>query len=72
MEGPAVTRSARVARMAGVGEVRVSRPVHDLVAGAGLAFTPREAMTTNEGHEWPTYAVDPASLRPVDRDDDDR
>jgi hypothetical protein len=64
IEGPAMTRSVSVARLAGMGEVLVSRPVHDLVAGAGLAFTPREDMRTGDGQAWPTYAVDPASLRP--------
>jgi hypothetical protein len=71
MDGPAVLRSARVARLAGMGEVLVSRPVHDLVAGAGLAFTPREVMSTSDGQRWPTYAVDPESLRPTSRRDGD-
>ncbi len=64
IDGPAAARSARVARLADMGEVLVSRPVHDLVAGAGLVFMPRGDMVADDGQRWPTYAVDPASLRP--------
>ena len=65
IEGPAMARSAHVARLARMGEVLVSRPVHDLVAGAGLAFTAREEVTGGDGQGCQTYVVDPASLRPV-------
>jgi class 3 adenylate cyclase/pimeloyl-ACP methyl ester carboxylesterase len=39
--GLAVHIGARVAAAAGAGEVLATRTVHDLVAGSGLAFTPR-------------------------------
>ena len=40
-EGVAVHLAARVAALAGAGEVLVSRTVRDLVAGSGLEFTDR-------------------------------
>ena len=64
VEGSAVARSADLARIAEGNDVLVSRPVHDLVAGAGLTFTPRAPLTTADG-QWPTFAVNPASLRPA-------
>ncbi len=41
MEGVAVHLAARVAALAGPGEVLVSRTVRDLVAGSGIEFTDR-------------------------------
>ncbi|MGV3516910.1 alpha/beta fold hydrolase [Luteitalea sp.] len=65
VEGPAVARSAEVARVARCGAVVVSRPVHDLVAGAGLAFVRASDVTVADGQVWPTFEVDPESLRPT-------
>ena len=59
VQGIAVHIGARVAAMAGAGEVLVSRTVTDLVAGSGLGFTDRGT------HElrgvpglWQVFAVD--------------
>ncbi|HTV02275.1 MAG TPA: alpha/beta fold hydrolase [Luteitalea sp.] len=65
VDGVAVTRAATVAAAADAGEVLVSRPVHDLVAGGGLGFLERGDVRTPDGQDWPTFAVDPASLRPA-------
>jgi class 3 adenylate cyclase len=63
VEGDAAGRAADVAASARDGEVLVSRPVRDLVAGGGLAFSERDGVRTRDGRHWPTFAVDPASLR---------
>ena len=63
VEGAAAGRAADVAASAHDGEVLVSRPVHDLVAGGGLVFRECGAVRTRDGRQWPTFAVDPASLR---------
>jgi class 3 adenylate cyclase len=56
--GIAVHIGARVAGMAGPGEVLVSSTVKDLVVGSGLAFTDRgtHALKGAPG-EWHLYAV---------------
>jgi pimeloyl-ACP methyl ester carboxylesterase/DNA-binding winged helix-turn-helix (wHTH) protein len=63
VEGDAAGRAADVAASARDGEVLVSRPVRDLVAGGGLGFSERDGVRTRDGRHWPTFAVDPASLR---------
>ena len=59
MRGLAVHIGARVAALAGAGEVLVSRTVKDLVVGSGLTFSDR-GRTALKGvpGEWELYAVD--------------
>lgn len=57
--GIAVHIGARVASLAGAGEVLVSRTVTDLVAGAGVAFTDRgEHSLKGVPGIWQLFAVD--------------
>ena len=52
--------SPRVAMLAQVGEVLVSRTVMDLVAGSGLRFRDRGAYQLAAGlGKWPVFAVEP-------------
>jgi pimeloyl-ACP methyl ester carboxylesterase len=56
--GIAVHIGARVAAVAGKGEVLVSRTVKDLVAGSGIQFTDRGTHTLKGvPDEWQLYAV---------------
>jgi class 3 adenylate cyclase len=56
--GLAVHIGARVAGLAGPGEVLVSRTVRDLVAGSGLRFDERgEYELKGVPERWPLYAV---------------
>jgi class 3 adenylate cyclase len=56
--GIAVHIGARVAAVAGEGEVLVSRTVKDLVAGSGIAFTDRGTHTLKGvPDEWQLYSV---------------
>jgi class 3 adenylate cyclase len=56
--GIAVHIGARVAAVAGAGEVLVSRTVKDLVAGSGILFTDRGTFTLKGvPDEWQLYAV---------------
>jgi class 3 adenylate cyclase len=57
--GIAVHIGARVAALAGAGEVLVSSTVKDLVAGSGLRFSDRgmQALKGVPG-EWHIYAVE--------------
>ena len=60
LRGVAVSVGARVAALAGPGDVLVSRTVVDLVAGSGLAFEPRgEHALKGLPGTWPLYAVVP-------------
>ncbi|HXQ51319.1 MAG TPA: adenylate/guanylate cyclase domain-containing protein [Stellaceae bacterium] len=62
--GIAVHTGARVAALAGAGEVLVSSTVKDLVAGSGLSFSDRGAKSLKGvPGEWRLYAVErsPAS-----------
>ena len=57
--GIAVHIGARVAAMAGAGEVLVSSTVKDLVAGSGIAFVDRGAHALKGvPGEWRLHAVD--------------
>jgi class 3 adenylate cyclase len=54
---------ARVAALAGPGEVFVSRTVRDLVAGSGLTFTDRgERELKGVPDRWQIYAASRASV----------
>jgi class 3 adenylate cyclase len=56
--GLAVHIGARVAGLAGPGEILVSRTVRDLVAGSGLRFAERgEHELRGVPDSWPLYAV---------------
>jgi class 3 adenylate cyclase len=56
--GIAVHIGARVAAVAGAGEVLVSRTVKDLVAGSGIVFADRGTHTLKGvPDEWQLYAV---------------
>lgn len=56
--GLAVHIGARVAALAGPGEILVSRTVRDLVAGSGLHFAERgEHHLKGVPDRWPLYAV---------------
>ena len=56
--GIAVHIGARVAAVAGAGEVLVSRTVKDLVAGSGIVFADRGSHTLKGvADEWQLYAV---------------
>jgi class 3 adenylate cyclase len=58
MRGVAVHIGARVAALAGPGEVLVSRTVRDLVAGSGLAFEDRGThVLKGVPGEWQLFAV---------------
>ena len=58
VRGIAVHTGARIASLAGPGEVLVSQTVKDLVAGSGLAFDDRgvHALKGVPG-EWRVYAA---------------
>jgi class 3 adenylate cyclase len=57
--GIAVHIGARVASLAGAGEVLVSRTVKDLVAGSGLRFADRGSqMLKGVPGDWQIYAVE--------------
>jgi pimeloyl-ACP methyl ester carboxylesterase len=57
--GLAVNIAARVADLAGVGEVLVSRTVRDLVTGSGIEFTSRGRQVLKGVPEtWELFAVD--------------
>jgi len=59
LSGVAVHIGARIASLAGAGEVLVSSTVHDLVAGSGLRFEDRKLHTLkNVPGDWRVYAVD--------------
>jgi len=61
LAGIAVHIGARVAALAGAGEVLVSNTVKDLVAGSGLMFEDRGAHTLKGvPGEWRLYAIKPA------------
>jgi len=59
VSGIAVHIGARVAALAGAGEVLVSSTVKDLVAGSGLRFTDRgiQSLKGVPG-DWHIFAVD--------------
>jgi pimeloyl-ACP methyl ester carboxylesterase len=59
LSGVAIHIGARIASLAGAGEVLVSSTVHDLVAGSGLRFADR-GLHTLKGvpGDWRVYAVD--------------
>ena len=60
LSGIAVHVGARVAALAGPGEVLVSNTVKDLVAGSGLRFRERGAhQLKGVPGEWQLYSVDP-------------
>src|SRR5207249_4043076 len=60
--GIAVHIGARVAALAGAGEVLVSSTVKDLVAGSGIHFADRGMhMLKGVPDEWHIFAVDRAS-----------
>jgi len=63
--GIAVHIAARVSALAEGGEVLVSRTVKDLVAGAGLAFTPRGSHPLKGvPGRWRVYAASTAAVSP--------
>lgn len=54
---------ARIAALAGAGEVFVSSTVRDLVAGSGLEFVDRGAHTLKGiPGEWHVFAVSPTRV----------
>ena len=56
--GVAVIVGARVAALAGPGEILVSRTVKDLVAGSGIEFDDRGvSMLKGLPEEWRLFAV---------------
>jgi class 3 adenylate cyclase len=58
MRGVAVHIGARVAALAGPGEVLLSRTVRDLVAGSGLAFEDRGThVLKGVPGEWQLFAM---------------
>jgi class 3 adenylate cyclase len=58
VRGIAVHTGARVASLAGAGEVLVSSTVHDLVAGSGIEFAERGVQSLKGiPGEWRLYAV---------------
>jgi class 3 adenylate cyclase len=58
VEGIAVHIGARIAALAGEGEVLVSSTVKDLVVGSGIDFTDRDAhVLKGVPGEWRVYAV---------------
>jgi len=57
--GIAIHIGARVAALAGAGEVLVSSTVKDLVAGSGLRFADRGSQSLNGvPGEWRIFAVE--------------
>jgi class 3 adenylate cyclase len=61
--GIAVHIGARVAALAGPGEVLVSSTVKDLVSGSGIAFHDRGVHTLKGvPGTWQVFSVDPASI----------
>ena len=57
--GIAIHIGARVAALAGAGEVLVSSTVKDLVAGSGLRFADRGSQSLKGvPGEWPIFAVE--------------
>lgn len=65
--GLAVHIGARVAALAGPGEIVVSRTVRDLVAGSGLRFAERgEHELKGVPDRWPLYAVASDRSPPTD------
>ena len=57
-EGPVAAAAARIAALAGPGDVLVSRTVVDLVAGSGFQFSDRGSHALAAGEEvWPLFAV---------------
>lgn len=66
LSGVAVHIGARVAGLAGAGEVLVSSTVKDLVAGSGLRFDDRGAHALKGvPGEWHLYAVDRSAAVPT-------
>jgi class 3 adenylate cyclase len=64
--GIAVHVAARVAALADGGEVLVSRTVHDLAAGSGIAFEPRgRHALKGVADEWELYEVGSTPFSPV-------
>jgi pimeloyl-ACP methyl ester carboxylesterase/DNA-binding winged helix-turn-helix (wHTH) protein len=62
MRGIAVELSTRLSQVAAPGEVLVSRTVHDLVAGSGLAFRSRGARPLGaDGERWEIFAPQPST-----------
>jgi class 3 adenylate cyclase len=62
LAGIAVHLGARVASLAGAGEVLVSTTVKDVVAGSGIAFEGRGThILRGVPGEWPLFAVMPES-----------
>ena len=62
--GIAVNIGARVAALAGPGEVVVSSTVKDLVAGSGITFLEREPVELKGiPGEWRIFAVDDVPVR---------
>ena len=58
MRGPALDLSTRLSQVAMLGEVLVSRTVHDLVAGSGLAFDARGGRKLgDDGQRWDVFAA---------------
>jgi len=58
-QGVVVEIGSRVAGLARIGEILVTRTVVDLVAGSGLRFGDRGAHVLAKGHKgWRVYAVD--------------
>jgi class 3 adenylate cyclase len=56
--GIAVHVAARIAGVAGGGEVLVSRTVHDLAVGSGIVFEPQgRHRLKGVGEEWDVYSV---------------
>ena len=56
--GVAVHAGARIAALAGPGEVLASRTVRDLTAGSGIVFAPRGTHELKGvPGEWDLYAV---------------
>ena len=62
LSGVAVHIGARVASLAGPGEVLVSHTVKDLVAGSGLKFAERGVQSLKGlAGEWRLFSVDRAA-----------
>jgi class 3 adenylate cyclase len=58
MGGLAVHIGARVAALAGPGEILVSQTVKDLVVGSGIEFTPRGShVLRGVPGDWSLFAV---------------
>jgi pimeloyl-ACP methyl ester carboxylesterase/DNA-binding winged helix-turn-helix (wHTH) protein len=66
MRGAAVELSERLSQVATPGEVLVSRTVHDLVAGSGLAFDQRGVQHLGaDGERWEIFAPKLTMQTPV-------